>query len=334
MLTIDSSGEEKTWSHLSSLCFLCEDFENRESSRTMWGCSFLRAGLQESLKPSPARGSPGRSLGSTTTTHTTSHTTTHNNTTKNGLAKVGHDWRVEGPKFRVFFSLSHHNSLKFLSRFTLPGIWTSLASCLTATWELGSFPLHLGGHGMRQEERKTIVVGDGKQRAKFWVVQRRGVEGGFNPLCQPVMAAFVGVLRVLAKCVCVWSRFGVCSRLCVCCGSSRFLVGVFKIMADFGHTDFGQTRLWPNRVWFVVCGVLCVVCCVVWCGWVLVSRFQASHEGLLKVKRREFRCLGFRCLGFRCLGFLGSVGVQVFGCLGVYGVYGKGFRVQGSGFRV
>ena len=23
----------------------------------------------------------------------------------------------------------------------------------------------------------------------------------------------------------------------------------------------------------------------------------ATHEGLLKVERREFRCLGFRCLG-------------------------------------
>ena len=27
---------------------------------------------------------------------------------------------------------------------------------------------------------------------------------------------------------------------------------------------------------------------------------DAPHEGLLKVERREFRCLGFRCLG--CLG--------------------------------
>ena len=37
---------------------------------------------------------------------------------------------------------------------------------------------------------------------------------------------------------------------------------------------------------------------------------DAPHEGLLKVERRDFRCLGFRCLGFRfeglgfrCLGF-------------------------------
>ena len=31
---------------------------------------------------------------------------------------------------------------------------------------------------------------------------------------------------------------------------------------------------------------------------------DAPHEGLLKVERREFRCLGFRVLVFRCLGRL------------------------------
>ena len=40
---------------------------------------------------------------------------------------------------------------------------------------------------------------------------------------------------------------------------------------------------------------------------------DASPEGLLKVERREFRCLGVTCLGVWGLGF---------------GVWGLGFRVQ------
>ena len=45
---------------------------------------------------------------------------------------------------------------------------------------------------------------------------------------------------------------------------------------------------------------------------------DVPHEGLLKVKRRGFRCLGFRCLGFRCLGFR-CLGFRCLGfrCLGV-----------------
>ena len=43
------------------------------------------------------------------------------------------------------------------------------------------------------------------------------------------------------------------------------------------------------------------------------SAGDASHEGLLKVERREFRCLGFRCSG-----------VQVFRCSGVQGFRGLG----------
>ena len=49
---------------------------------------------------------------------------------------------------------------------------------------------------------------------------------------------------------------------------------------------------------------------------------DAPHEGLLKVERREFRCVGlFRCLGFR---FQGSG----------FWVLGSGFWVQGLGFGV
>ena len=64
---------------------------------------------------------------------------------------------------------------------------------------------------------------------------------------------------------------------------------------------------------------------------------DAPHEGLLKVERREFRCLGFRCLGFYGLRFWCS-GFRVY-VLGfwVFGFRSLGlrfFRVQGWGCRV
>ena len=50
---------------------------------------------------------------------------------------------------------------------------------------------------------------------------------------------------------------------------------------------------------------------------------DASPEGLLKVERRVFRCLGVWV--FRCLG------IQVFRCFGVLVFWCFGFRVQGLG---
>ena len=46
---------------------------------------------------------------------------------------------------------------------------------------------------------------------------------------------------------------------------------------------------------------------------------DAPQEGLLKVERREFGCLGFRVLVFRCSGVqvFRCSGVQVFRCSGV-----------------
>ena len=68
---------------------------------------------------------------------------------------------------------------------------------------------------------------------------------------------------------------------------------IFAVITDFGQTDFGQSQCFSgmadfgqNRLWFVVCGVLCCVVLSVWRGylfhgfkigrfhvWVLVFRF-------------------------------------------------------------
>ena len=57
---------------------------------------------------------------------------------------------------------------------------------------------------------------------------------------------------------------------------------------------------------------------------------DAPHEGLLKVERHGFWCLGFRCSGFRCLGFrVWGFGVWGFGVLG-FGVLGFTFWIEGE----
>ena len=58
---------------------------------------------------------------------------------------------------------------------------------------------------------------------------------------------------------------------------------------------------------------------------------RPPHEGLLKVERREFRCLGVWVFRFWGLGFgVWGLGFRVWGS--GFGVWGLGFRIQG--FRV
>ena len=49
-------------------------------------------------------------------------------------------------------------------------------------------------------------------------------------------------------------------------------------------TDFGQNRLWPKRVWFVVCCV-CVVLCVVCVAWVLFHGVRVGFHVWVLVSR-------------------------------------------------
>ena len=107
----------------------------------------------------------------------------------------------------------------------------------------------------------------------------RGCSENFRILFKGVPKVFKRDLHVVQK-LFEWMSCEAAGRH-VCCNGGFGLEGAVtslppsKVMADFGQTDFGQNRLWPNEF-----DLLCVVlCCVlsVWRGYC----FTASEWGFM-----------------------------------------------------